>query len=285
MNYSPLRYPGGKSRITTFVENVMYKACAGCTTYIEPFAGGAGVALALLLSGRVDSVVINDIDKAIYSCWRAILEETDRFIDKIFKTPVTVEQWYKQKEIYLDDNNKYSLELGFAAFFLNRTNRSGILSNAGPIGGFDQSGKWKMDARYNREALAERIRLIACYKSKIKLYNKDILSFVSKYLGHYSENSFIYFDPPYYNQGKTLYKNFFNHENHEELSQAIARVSRPWMVTYDDVPAIDAMYRSFFRKRFTIDYSVAERTKGIELLILKERRFFPKGDDIGINIL
>jgi DNA adenine methylase len=284
MNYSPLRYLGGKSRITDLVSSIMRKAGSECQTYIEPFAGGAGVALSLLLNNRVQNIVINDVDKAVYSFWRAILEDTDRFLSKLYKTPVTIKEWHRQQEIYRSDNHRYSLELGFAAFFLNRTNRSGILTTAGPIGGYDQNGKWKIDARYNRENLAEKIRIIAGHKCRIRLYNKDIFSFVSKYLNSYSESSFVYFDPPYYNQGKSLYRNFFNHEDHQELSEVIARVKSPWMVTYDNVPAIDAMYRRFLRKRFAVDYSVAKRTGGFELLILKERRLLPQEEDIGITL-
>ena len=128
-------------------------------TYIEPFAGGAGVALYLLFEQKVSNVVINDFDKAIYSAWKAILEETDRFMELINCVPITLDEREHQKEIYLNNNKKYSFELGFAAFYLNRTNRSGILS-AGPIGGYDQNGDYLIDARFNREALVDKIKRI-----------------------------------------------------------------------------------------------------------------------------
>ena len=205
MNYSPLRYPGGKSKIAPFVSLLIEKSNLGECTYVEPFAGGAGVALSLLFAGTVTSIVINDYDKAIYSMWKAILEETEAFINLVQTVPLTIDEWRKQKQIYNDQNKKYSLELGFATFYLNRTNRSGILE-AGPIGGYKQIGNYLMDARYNREALIERIKKIAKYKSHIHLYNKDIESFIKNYLPKYQQNAFVYFDPPYYNKGKELYK-------------------------------------------------------------------------------
>ena len=148
---SPLRYPGGKSRLAPLVKYIIeHKTVANVTTYIEPFAGGAGVALDLLLGGTVDKIIINDYDKAIYSFWRAVITEPNRFIQTIVQTPVTIEEWRRQKEIYSIDNKKYSFELGFAAFFLNRTNRSGILT-AGPIGGYNQTGNYQIDVRFNLE--------------------------------------------------------------------------------------------------------------------------------------
>ena len=122
----------------------------------------------LLLNGTVKNIVINDYDKAIYSFWRAILEDSKRLVSLIKNTEVTVEEWYRQKNIYNNFNTKYSLELGFATFFLNRTNRSGIL-NAGPIGGYRQNGNYLIDARYNKEKSIEKILRISKLKEKYKI--------------------------------------------------------------------------------------------------------------------
>ena len=149
-NYSPLRYPGGKSKLAPFVSLAIKKANLQNPVYIEPFAGGAGTALELLFNGIVDEIVINDYDKAIYSMWRAILTNTRKFIYFIENTPLNDVEWRKQKKIYTTQNKKYSIELGFATFYLNRTNRSGILS-AGPIGGHNQTGNYLIDARFNKK--------------------------------------------------------------------------------------------------------------------------------------
>ena len=245
MNYSPLRYPGGKSRLAPFISLLIQKSKIENPVYVEPFAGGAGVALSLLLNSIVDEIVINDYDKAIYSVWRALLTETNRFIELIEDTPLNIEEWRVQKRIYDEEGSRYSLKLGFAAFYLNRTNRSGILSNAGPIGGFDQMGNYLIDARFNRQELVRRVCEIAKYKSKIHLYNKDIRMFLKKYMPKYQERAFIYFDPPYYNKGKALYKNFFSPLDHQEIFKHISALSCPWLVTYDDVPEIREIYSSY----------------------------------------
>ncbi len=268
-NYSPLRYPGGKSRLTPFVKLLFEETEIKHPVYIEPFAGGAGIALKLLFSEVVDEIVINDFDKAIYSMWKAVLTETKAFLELLNSTPVTVEEWKKQKQIYIEKSKKYSLELGFATFFLNRTNRSGILK-AGPIGGYDQTGNYKIDARYNKEELTERINLIATKKSKIHIYNKDVCSFFASYFRKYEDRAFVYFDPPYYNKGKLLYKNFFSHENHLEIYEIISSIKTPWMLTYDNVDEIKNIYQGFNGYLFDLNYSVANSGKNSELLYLSE---------------
>ena len=282
MNHSPLRYPGGKSKIAPFVSLLINKAGLGECTYVEPFAGGAGVALSLLFNGIVSNIVINDYDKAIYSMWRAILTETDAFINLVRVTPLTIDEWRRQKRIYINENKKYSLELGFATFYLNRTNRSGILA-AGPIGGYEQTGNYSIDARYNREALVKKIKKIAAYKKHIHLYNKDIESFIKNYLPQYQQNAFIYFDPPYYNKGKELYKNFFIHEDHERISKLITTLECCWMVTYDNVDEICELYKDYECRQFDLTYSVANSGKKSEIMFLSDENLWPSYDELKLK--
>lgn len=282
-NYSPLRYPGGKSKLAPFVKLLIEQTEIEHPIYIEPFAGGAGIALKLLFSGIVDEIVINDFDKAIYSMWRAILTETNQFIDLLEKTPVTVSEWKNQKQIYTKYNKTYSLELGFATFFLNRTNRSGIL-NAGLIGGFNQKGNYKIDARFNKTELIERIKLIASKKSKIHLYNKDVRSFFCSYFRKYEDSAFVYFDPPYFNKGEMLYKNFFSYDDHMEIRDLIERIHSPWMLTYDNTNEIKQLYNNHEGFLFDLNYSVANSGKNSELLYLSNNLFLPVEEMINNKI-
>lgn len=275
MFYSPLRYPGGKGKLTPLIELLIDKYGHRGGIYIEPFAGGAGVAIELLEKGVVSEIVINDLDKGIYSFWRAILEETDRFLEQVRQVPLTIDEWKKQRSICFGNNKKYSFELGFATFYLNRTNRSGIIK-AGVIGGMNQSGSWKLDARFNREDLIFRIKKIAENKSKIHLYNKDIKSFLENYVSKYEENAFIYFDPPYFNKGKQLYLNFFNYNDHIRIEKLIADiVNCDWIITYDDEPEIEKIYEKYCIKKIELNYSVAKKRKAKELIIFKSDSSIP----------
>ena len=269
MYYSPLRYPGGKGKLASFMEYMIDQLGHRGGTYIEPFAGGAGIAMELLLRNVISRIVINDYDKAVWSFWKAILTETDRFVEEIRTVPLTVDEWQKQHEILVTKNDKYSFELGFAAFYLNRTNRSGIIKG-GVIGGQEQAKDWKMDVRFKREELVTRIQRIAVRKKDIKLYNKDVNSFIKNYVPLYEENALIYFDPPYFRKGQQLYMNFFNYKDHVRIEQEIREhVNCDWIITYDYEPQIEEIYHNYNLRLYDLNYSVSTKRKANELMIFK----------------
>ena len=275
MIYSPLRYPGGKGKLAPFMKVLIEKTGHKDGTYIEPFAGGAGIALDLLENDIVSQIVINDLDKGIYSFWRAILSETDRFVEAVHEVPLSFEEWKKQREILLRADNKYSFELGFSTFYLNRTNRSGII-NGGMIGGLEQNGVWKLDARFNKDNLINRILKIAKKKECIHLYNKDVASLIKNYLPKYEKEAFVYFDPPYFKKGKQLYLNFFNEQDHVRIEKMIREsVNCDWVITYDDVPEIANIYVNHELRRFDLNYSVAQKRKASEIIIFSNGDMIP----------
>lgn len=283
MFYSPLRYPGGKGKLSSFMEMMIKKTGHEGGTYIEPFAGGAGIALELLEKNVVSEIVINDYDKGIYSFWRAILTETDRFIKEIENIPITLDEWDRQRHICLSEDSRYSFELGFATFFMNRTNRSGIIKG-GVIGGRKQTGKWKIDARFNKMNLIERINNIADNKDSIHLYNKEIESFIEKYLPKYENNALVYFDPPYFNKGKQLYLNYFNYDDHKRIEKAISQtVNCDWIITYDDVPEIADLYSKHPLKRYDLNYSVASKRRESEIIVFSDIDLIPTHLDLSQN--
>ena len=282
MFYSPLRYPGGKGKLEPFMELLIRQTGHLGGTYVEPFAGGAGIALELLEKGIVSDIVINDLDKGIYSFWRAILTETDRFINNIRNVELSIDEWNRQREI-IDDCSRYSYELGFATFYLNRTNRSGIIKG-GVIGGIEQAGNWRMDARFNREALIERIVKIVSRKNHIHLYNKDVNSFIQNYLPKYQQNAFVYFDPPYFDKGKQLYLNFFSYDDHVRIERMINnQVNCDWVITYDDVQEIADIYQNHILKRFDLNYSAAVKRKASEIIIFKRKSMIPTDSQLQHN--
>lgn len=283
MFYSPLRYPGGKGKLSSFMEMMIKKTGHEGGTYIEPFAGGAGIALELLEKNVVSEIVINDYDKGIYSFWRAVLTETDRFIKEIENIPITLDEWDRQRHICLNEDSRYSFELGFATFFMNRTNRSGIIKG-GVIGGRKQTGKWKIDARFNKMNLIERINNIADNKDSIHLYNKEIESFIENYLPKYENNALVYFDPPYFNKGKQLYLNYFNYDDHKRIEKVINQtVNCDWIITYDDVPEIADLYSKHPLKRYDLNYSVASKRKESEIIVFSDIDLIPTHLELSQN--
>lgn len=279
MYYSPLRYPGGKGKLAPFMRLMVDRLNLKGGTYVEPFAGGAGVALDLLFNDFVNHIVINDYDKAVASFWKAVLKENERFVECIQNVPLNMTEWEHQKDI-LKFSNRYSFELGFAAFYLNRTNRSGII-NGGPIGGKEQEGDWKLDVRFNREALANRIIKIGERKADISVYNKDVNSLIINYVPKYGDKTLIYFDPPYFEKGKQLYMNYFALDDHERIERLIREhVKCDWMITYDNAPEIVKIYDGYNVKKYDLNYSVSKKRVASELIILPKGVYCPTNDEL-----
>lgn len=270
---SPLRYPGGKASLSGFLARIIAaNGLAGCA-YFEPFAGGAGAALRLLGDGIVSDLHLNDVDPCITAFWRAVLGEPERFAAAILSVPLTIAEWKKQADVYKRADTSMPFALGFAAFYLNRCNRSGILSGAAPIGGYAQAGKWRLDARFYRETLAARVRTIAAHRTHIHMTHGDALRFLSTGLprGSARRRVFAYLDPPYYANGNRLYVNFYTDRDHRSLARYMQRQSSlKWVMSYDDDPCIRALYRTCRIDRFPLQYSLQRKKSAQELVIMPQ---------------
>lgn len=280
---SPLRYPGGKTQLHKFVSHLFDINEIQNGVYCEPFSGGAGVAMELLFSRKVDRIILNDYDIGIYSIWYAILNDTTRFIELIKNTSITIDEWHNQKAIYLTNktDNSYSIELAFATFFLNRTNRSGIILG-GPIGNLNQTAKDKIDCRFNKKSLIDKISSIAAERNRIDLYNLDAQVLIEDVLKKENKNNlFTFFDPPYYKQGKNLYTNFFKHDDHQELAVAIKSMKNyKWITTYDYVDEIKHIYSDYPTKEYRIYYSANRNRKEMEYLFHSKKTLVESFDKV-----
>lgn len=271
---SPLRYPGGKTQLSNFVMHLLKINNIENGIYCEPFSGGAGVAMELLLNNKVNKVILNDYDIGIYSIWYAILNDTEDFIKLITDTPITIEQWKTQKEIYstLKNNQNYSIELAFATYFLNRTNVSGIVEG-GPIGGYSQGAKDKLDCRFKKTKLIDKINQIASKKAAIELHNLDASILIGEVIKNQNtEELLTFFDPPYYKQGKNLYTNFFTDDDHKSLANKIQSLENHfWITTYDLHPNIQKMYEGTVQREYSLRYSANRVRKEREYLFHNQK--------------
>lgn len=270
MNPSPLRYPGGKHRLTDYVRSLV--KLNNCTTYIEPFCGGAAIALELLLDGTVNRIILNDYDKAIYCFWNSIINDTSTFIDMINNTEVTIDEWHHQKDIKNNDHCHSDLEVGFATFFLNRTNRSGIIDKAGPIGGLAQNGNYLIDCRFNKIRLIQQIEKIAEHRDQITVLNKEAMNLIQENILK-TRGSFTYFDPPYFKKGPGLYSSFYDNGDHKSLSEMILKEmkNRKWIVTYDNVNEIKSLYKTVNSLEFNLQYTLQDKRKASEVMFFSKR--------------
>lgn len=274
---SPLRYPGGKAKVVNFIKLLFIENDLAGSAYVEPFAGGASVALSLLFEDYADSVLINDLDPSVYAFWRAVLDETDQLCQRISDTPVTIETWRRQRAVQRSTDVD-PLDLAFSTFFLNRTNRSGIIAGGGVIGGLDQAGKWKLDARYNRVELIRRIEKVARFGSRIRVESVDGGDLIESLDDRGLQRAFVYCDPPYYVKGADLYQNALSDEDHRRIAASVARLRTSWMVSYDDAPEIRVMYERWRSIRYGLQYSAAERQLGAEVMFFSDGLTLPDAE-------
>lgn len=262
---TPLRYPGGKGRLTQFIANTMDANGLTGGHYAEAYAGGAAIAVALLKLEYASHIHINDLNRSVYAFWHCVLHDTEALCRRIRRTRVSMAEWRRQRAVQ-DLADVEMLDLAFSTFFLNRTNRSGII-RGGVIGGKQQSGHWKLDARYNKDDLIGRIERISALRSRISLYQCDAAKFIVDVLPTVPRRTFVYLDPPYYVKGKGLYEDHYEHDDHAEIADLVSGIRQPWVVSYDNVDPIRQLYQKQRQFFFGLRYSAQSRYEGSEILV------------------
>ena len=265
--YSPLRYPGGKAPFAPFIAKVMEA---------NGIVGGAGVALDLLFRGHASHIHINDADPAVYAFWASVTKHSEELLELLASTPITIEEWFKWRSVLREDREASLVEKGFATLFMNRTNRSGILK-AGVIGGMSQEGAYKLDARFKKDVIAARIFAIAKRSQDITVYSEDSLALLMRCKEFLPKESVIYLDPPYYVKGKGLYRNYYEHDDHVAIAKAIKDkdLKRHWVVSYDNVNEIRAMYQLVNTKTYGLNYTAQRRYVGNEVMFFSDNLNVP----------
>lgn len=274
LSTNPLRYPGGKYFLSEYIAQVIRAhQLTGCTIY-EPYAGSAAVSFEMLFRGIVKDIVIVEKDPLIFSFWKSVTAHTEQFCEMIDNLDITIDNWY-YFERYRNAKTPLeypTVELGLACLFLNRTNYSGIIS-ANPIGGKKQSSKYKLDCRFKKSTIINHIYKISSYKDKIAVKWADAITFLKENLKIlHKTNSFVYIDPPYYSKGKSLYRYYYEDQDHKDLAKLIKQCHFPWLISYDDHPFINELYfgddSKLHKQKLYCDYSANRfKRQAKELLI------------------
>lgn len=285
---TPLRYPGGKAKLTSFINEVLVENKINNAHYVEPYAGGAGAGLQLLFENKVESIHLNDSSLPIYAFWFSVLNHTDALCRLVNGASLNIAEWRQRQQVVRNPQGYNLLEIGFSTLYLNRVNRSGILSG-GIIGGIEQTGNYKMDARFTRTKLVEKILNIASKKNKITISNFDAEEFLILHDAIFPTNTLIYLDPPYYDKGSELYLNYYNHNDHLRLSELIQTELRSkWILSYDSVSPILDMYDNRSHFCYDLQYNASKVYKGKEIFIFSDQLSIPKNSalkfiDIALN--
>jgi DNA adenine methylase len=269
---SPLRYPGGKWRLSDFLTRLIKLNHLSQCSYVEPYSGGASLGLSLLFQDIVAEIHLNDLDPAIHAFWYSVLNHNSRFLDLVESIRITPDEWNKQRMVYSRGSCSGTFALGFATFFLNRTNRSGIL-NGGMIGGKSQCGPWKIDARFNVSELQRRIERIGKFKHRIHLYSEDAIAFLKA--RRWPKETLKYLDPPYYGAGNRLYLNSYKPRDHAKVSRYITSLASPWIVSYDDVVHIRKLYCEVRSRKMSLVHTARSARVGKEVLFFSHALRIP----------
>ncbi|HEX8363508.1 MAG TPA: DNA adenine methylase [Longimicrobium sp.] len=273
---TPLRYPGGKQKLTPFIAEILAENDLVGGHYVEPYAGGAGVAIELLLSGYVNNIHLNDSALPVYAFWNSVITQPESLCRMIASASLTVDEWKYRREIVRAPEGHSELEVGFSTLYLNRCNRSGVLTG-GLIGGLSQTGKWLMDARFPRNELIRRVEVIAARAESITIHRQDAEDFVKGYVSDLPIDTFVYCDPPYFEKSNRLYLNHYRPDDHRRIAEVIqTELSRPWIVSYDNAPEILEFYK--VRRSFTynLQYNASRAYQGREIFVFSDDVHIPR---------
>lgn len=242
---SPLRYPGSKRRLVAYIRAVLQMNGLRPELLVEPFAGGASVALQLLHDGVVERIGLADKDPMIAAFWKTVFWDSDWLIEQVCSIDVSLHQWMKLKKA----DHLERRERALACLFLNRTSFSGILApGAGPIGGRQQASDYGISCRFPREKLARRIRQAAELRGRVAFVWQTSWHETLHRIGckqrerKLSDDVFYYFDPPFFEKADRLYRFSFRDADHAKLRDAVLKLDKDWLLSYDSAERVSELY-------------------------------------------
>lgn len=266
---SPLRYPGSKPNLAEYFKAFLRENLLWGTELVEPYAGSASLSLALLRSGAIAKAFLVERDPLLYAFWKQIKRNPDALCRKVRSVSVSLATWRRMQKFLKVDRPSDGdlLDLALACVFLNRTNFSGILS-AKPIGGISQKSQYRIDCRFNRDTLIAGLQSVAELAPHMRVSFGDAISFMRSHAETFARRAaVVYVDPPYYLQGRKLYRYHYSDRDHERLARFLDASTFKWIVSYDNHPFIRRLFKKQVVVPIWLSYVVKQSRRVEELLI------------------
>jgi DNA adenine methylase len=232
---SLLRYPGGKSRgklKDKIIEHIAEHHSGG--SFGELFFGGGGITLNLIKEKVVDNVIICEKDIALADLWWQIIDDPRDLIRKVERFTPSVRAFKDVKERVLAEQGN-----GFDFLVVNRLSHGGRGVKAGPQGGHNQQGQYKIDCRWKTETLVKTIGLLHRLFGTV-----DVDWFCGSYDDAPWGIDYLYMDPPYWSVGDELYQHNFTEDDHLALFDYL-RGRGGWLLSYNNCPEVRELYQGF----------------------------------------
>lgn len=245
---SPLRYPGAQRRLVPYIRSAIHYNDVEPTLFIEPFAGGASVAIQLLGEGTVEQIGLADKDKLVSAFWKVVFSEPEWLIDRVQEVEPSLELW-KALKTQVADGQLDLYQRAFACLYLNRTSFSGILHpHAGPLGGYEQDSEHDIACRFSKDNIIDRIRRLGNLRNRVAfVWNKSWRGSITligdmQSRGSISDDVFYYLDPPFFNKSEKLYQHSFGSSDHAQLRNQLTLLDDNWLLSYDDCEKVWQYY-------------------------------------------
>ena len=234
---SPLRYPGGKTKLINSINKYFPEKIE---EYYEPFFGGGSVGLFVEQKYKPSIVKVNDINKLVYYFWINAKNNNEVFVNELIQYKDSVKDGKKlfyECRTKINNNLASDYDLAISMFILNRISFSGLFES----GGYSNNS---FEKRFTYNSII-KIKQVHDIIANFNFTNKDFVDI--DYTG--SENTFTYLDPPYYqNKDASLYgKSGELHKkfSHEKLKEFYSNHKGKFLISYDNSPYIKKLYKDY----------------------------------------
>jgi DNA adenine methylase len=239
--YSPFRYPGGKTWLVPWVRQWLHSLPAKPVEFIEPFVGGGSISLTVAFEDLADHVLMIELDDQIAAVWRTILSRNREWLaERIVRFKLS----YATAIDVIKTSATSTRQKAFQTLVKNRTYHGGILANGSGLLKHGENGKG-IHSRWYPQTLYKRIMDIGKVAHRMTFAEGDGIEAIRRYAN--IEHGVFFIDPPYTaggkKAGKRLYR--FCDLDHSELFRVVSTVRGDFLMTYDDAPEVEELARTY----------------------------------------